>query len=269
MKKGFFTKFSRKGIHFFNIQKQIQLPSSFKINPNQKQGFEHRTYISNGNEIISFWHDINLKNIDNTYKVIVEIPKGERAKMEMAKNEVDNPIRFDYIQKDEQYVLRFFGLDPTFNIGFIPQTWENPLKIDSFGLMGDDDPIDVLEIGKNPLKIGEVIDVYVLGGFCVVDNMEADWKIVAINRDEAEKGFLQNVNKNPQEFELNYIKDLMKWYKIYKKFEGVTTEKEILDEKFYTSKDMEKLITQSHQSYIQLKEKKIIGIDYSKYNFDI
>ena len=95
----YFQKQSLKRFHFINIQKQIQLPSSFKANPNQKQGFEYRLYISNGNEIISFWHDINLKNFDKTYKMVVEFPNFKRAKMKMAKNETI--IQWDLIMSIE------------------------------------------------------------------------------------------------------------------------------------------------------------------------
>jgi inorganic pyrophosphatase len=265
----FFHKFSKKNFHFFNIHKQVQLPSSFKSNPNQKQGFEHRVYISNGNEIISFWHDINLVNLDKTYKIVVEIPKGERAKMEMAKNEVDNPIRFDYITRDEQHVLRFFGVDPTFNIGFFPQTWENPHALVEKEFVGDDDPLDCLEIGKNPLKVGEVVDVYILGAFCVVDNNEADWKIVVINRNEAESEFLDYYLRNYDEFKLKYIYDIMDWYKTYKKHEGSENGKTIYREKFYSKQEAEALIVNSHENYLLLKDKKVEKIDFSKYNFDI
>ena len=267
----FFQKHSYKRFVFINIQKQVQIPSSFKANPNQKQGFEYRLYISDGNEIISFWHDINLKNIDKTYKMVVEIPRNERAKMEMAKNEVDNPMRFDYVNRDGQNMLRYFGTDPIFNTGFFPQTWENP-KVQQFDdYFGDDDPLDVLEIGKNPLKIGEVVDVYVLGSFCVLDNNEADWKVVVINRFEAEKEFLNYTEKYYEEFKLRYVYDIMNWFKIYKTFEGSREEKKIFKEKFLNAKETVNIISNSHKDYVKLKEKKLEGfnIDYSKYNFDI
>lgn len=47
--------------------------------------------------------------------------------------------------------------DYLFNYGCLPQTWEDPAHIsDETGLKGDNDPIDVLEIGTRQLKPGEV-----------------------------------------------------------------------------------------------------------------
>ena len=200
----------------------------------------------------------------------MEIPKNERAKIELAKNEAKNPLRFDYIKTDDHNVLRYFGIDPIFNIGFFPQTLETLNTTADKKFKGIDDPLNAIEIGQNPLKIGEIVDVYVLGSFCVLDKVskEADWKIVVINRYEAEKHFLDYVSKKPEDFEHKYINDIMNWHKIYKTFEG-SNEKMIQNEKLHDIKESLALISNSHHNYLLLKDKKIEGIDYLKYNFDI
>lgn len=72
------------------------------------------------------------------------------------------------------------------NYGALPQTWEAPqydfpgLK----GLKGDEDPVDVVEIGESVHKVGDVVKVKVLGAFCLIDQGEADWKLVTINTDD-------------------------------------------------------------------------------------
>merc|ERR1711928_291669 len=46
---------------------------------------------------------------------------------------------------------------------------------------GDNDPIDVCEIGQRVAKRGDVISVKVLGTIALIDEGETDWKILAID----------------------------------------------------------------------------------------
>lgn len=53
------------------------------------------------------------------------------------------------------------------------QTWENPNEVDSnTGCKGDNDPIDVCEIGRRVAKRGEVLEVKVLGAIALLDEGE-------------------------------------------------------------------------------------------------
>lgn len=45
------------------------------------------------------------------------------------------------------------------------------------GCGGDNDPLDVCEIGLRQIKTGEVRQVKVLGILCLIDDGEADWKV--------------------------------------------------------------------------------------------
>jgi hypothetical protein len=65
---------------------------------------------------ISPWHDVPYKNPDNTYNMIVEIPKWSRRKFEIATGEVFNPIKQDV----KNGVLREYNYgDMLFNYGAI------------------------------------------------------------------------------------------------------------------------------------------------------
>ena len=64
----------------------------------------------------------------------------------------------------------------------LPQTWENPNeKHPALGCFGDDDPIDVVEIGASALEAGSVTPVKPLGVLAMIDDGELDWKVIAIN----------------------------------------------------------------------------------------
>ena len=97
---------------------------------------------------VSPWHDVPLyvegkgENYCNFY---CEIPKETSAKMECATDEKDNPIKQD-IKKGK---LRFYPYNINWNYGMLPQTWEDPKEKNEEcgGIFGDNDPVDVVEIG--------------------------------------------------------------------------------------------------------------------------
>ena len=74
--------------------------------------------------------------------------------------------------------------DLPWNYGALPQTWEAPdLRLFDLKDKGDEDPVDVVELGA-PRNVGDVLKVKVLGAFCLIDQGEADWKVIAINIDD-------------------------------------------------------------------------------------
>ena len=93
---------------------------------------------------ISPWHDIPFEG-EKGYNMLVEIPKMTKAKMEVATKEEQNPIAQD-IKKGK---LRDYHGPIFWNYGCIPQTWEDPnQEHPELKVFGDDDPIDVVEIGS-------------------------------------------------------------------------------------------------------------------------
>src|ERR1700722_9637025 len=53
------------------------------------------------------------------------------------------------------------------------------------GLRGDNDPLDVIEIGSKQARAGEIKQVKVLGALALIDEGETDWKIVVIDVTDA------------------------------------------------------------------------------------
>eukprot|EP00124_Ichthyophonus_hoferi_P002774 Ihof_evm1s205 gene=Ihof_evmTU1s205 len=177
-----------------------------------------RMYFVKGANRISPWHDIPLSSSPGTFNFITEIPRGTMAKMEIATRQSLNPIKQDV--KDGK--LRFLTHGKVlYNYGALPQTWENPFVTnkDVNDLPGDDDPVDVIEIGKETLPMGAVTKVKALGVLGLIDGEECDWKVIAININD------------PMEKELNDIEDvetkmpgvldeIRTWYRVYKIAEG-------------------------------------------------
>merc|ERR1711968_394685 len=127
---------------------------------------------------VSPWHDLPLLHSSSSqlYTMVTEIPMFSTAKMEMSKNVVGNPIMQD--MKDGKPRFYSYGT-PFFNYGFIPQTWEDPAFHS-----GDNDPIDVIEVGETPLPMGSILGVRVLGALKLIDEGETDHKIIVLRSDD-------------------------------------------------------------------------------------
>ncbi|OQR81722.1 inorganic pyrophosphatase [Thraustotheca clavata] len=131
---------------------------------------------------ISPWHDIPLYNADGSVNFVCEIPKWSRKKFEIATGEPFNPIK----QDTKNGKLREYGWgDMMFNYGALPQTWEDPNHItEGTGCGGDNDPLDVIEIGTKKWNVGSIVQVKVLGVLALIDDNETDWKVLCINVED-------------------------------------------------------------------------------------
>eukprot|EP01133_Synstelium_polycarpum_P000424 gene424-503_t len=141
---------------------------------------EYRLYTLENNEVRSPFHDCPLwvgtdKSVVN---MLVEIPRGTNAKMEISTTEFMNPIKQDV----KNGKLRFVHDKYPFNYGALPQTWENPWHIDSrTNAKGDNDPIDVCEIGSALGVSGQFKQCKIIGVWAMIDDGETDWKILCID----------------------------------------------------------------------------------------
>ena len=142
----------------------------------------YRVHFEQDGHPLSPWHDVPLKNTDGSYNFICEIPKFTRKKFEIATGEPLNPIKQDV----KNGVLREYKWgDMLFNYGAFPQTWEDPKVIsEETGCPGDNDPIDVIELGTRQRSTGSITRVKVIGLIAMIDADETDWKILAIALDD-------------------------------------------------------------------------------------
>lgn len=169
-------------------------------------------------KVISPWHDIPLHANDEgtLYNMVVEIPLKSDAKMEISTTTDFNPIMQD-LNDDEtpRFVSHVFPYPGyLWNYGAFPQTWEDPDKgIDGF--KGDNDPLDVLEIGNKPAKMGQVLKVKVLGAIGLIDNNETDWKILVIDNENPMAPEVDNISNIEEKFP-TLLKTTIDWLQIYK-----------------------------------------------------
>jgi len=185
----------------------------------QPNSLEHRIFVEKEGVPVSPWHDIPLyANEQKTlFNMIVEIPRWTNGKLEISKEELLNPIKQDVKKGKLRFVRNCFPHKGyLWNYGAFPQTWEDPNTIHpETKAKGDNDPLDVCEIGELVSYPGQVKKVKVLGIMALLDEEETDWKVIVID------------HKDPLAPKLNDIEDVERhlpgllratneWFRIYK-----------------------------------------------------
>lgn len=172
----------------------------------------YRQFFEEGGKRISPWHDIPLEAGGGAYNMVTEIPKYGLAKMEVDTKGESNPI----MQDTKKGKLRFYHGPIFWNYGCLPQTWENPNeKHPELGCFGDDDPIDVVEIGSSALEAGSVTPVKPLGVLAMIDDGELDWKVIAVATSDPLASKLNDIDDVEKECP-GYVSGIREWFRWYK-----------------------------------------------------
>ncbi|KAK1295983.1 hypothetical protein QJS10_CPB15g01284 [Acorus calamus] len=139
--------------------------------------------------------------------------------MEVATDEPFTPIN----QDTKKGKLRYYPYNINWNYGLLPHTWEDPnhANIEVEGAFGDNDPVDVVEIGENRAKIGQIVKIKPVGAFAMIDEGELDWKIVAISLDDPRAPLVNDVGDVEKHFPDSALKVITEtnesWAKLIKR----------------------------------------------------
>ncbi|KAK4523395.1 hypothetical protein GAYE_PCTG52G1290 [Galdieria yellowstonensis] len=222
----------------------------------QPNSLEYRIFFVHNQKRISPWHDIPLFHNEKEHilNFVNEIPRGQTGKFEIATKEKFNPIRQDV----KNGVLRFYKYGPSLiNYGAFPQTWEDPEVVDrETGLGGDNDPLDVLEVGSEVLKTGGVYQVKPLGALALIDGGETDWKIFAIRVDDKDSSKIRDLEDVERLFPgvLDQVKD---WFRLYKTAEGKGENKYGYGGQYLDREMAVKVIKECHEAWKKLRTEKM------------
>lgn len=144
------------------------------------------------------WHDVSAgSRLPEYVNGIIEIPKGSRAKYEIDKQ--SGLIRLDRVIYASMYYPA--------NYGFIPQ---------SYG--GDQDPLDILVLSQVSLVPLCVVEARVIGVMRMLDNGDADDKIIAAAAGDPSVNHLRDIGELPPYF----MTELRNFFEEYKKLEKRT-----------------------------------------------
>src|SRR5208282_4434022 len=107
---------------------------------------------------------------------VVEVPKGSKTKYELDK--ACGLIRVDRIL--------FSSVQYPANYGFIPRTY-----------CADHDPLDILVLGQDPIVPLAVVRAKPIGLMKMLDQGEADDKIIAVHADDPEYASYRSIGELP------------------------------------------------------------------------
>lgn len=170
-------------------------------------------------------------HVDFSVNMIVEIPDNGIYKLETNLDIPFNPIKHD-IKNGE--LRRVFSSNIA-NYGAIPRTWENPYKKCKYtGKYGDNDPVDIFDIGDIKVEIGDIIQVKILGVYTLIDQGELDWKVVGININDPIANLNVNDIINIKLDKINTVYDFLINYKKSKnnKLNVIEFDGQLLDHQF-------------------------------------
>ncbi|WZH49543.1 inorganic pyrophosphatase [Fusarium acuminatum] len=175
---------------------------------------EHRVYIEKDGQPVSPFHDIPLyaNQEQNILNMVVEIPRWTNAKLEISKEELLNPIKQDIKKGKLRYVRNCFLTRVTCGT----TTWEDPNTVHpETKAKGDNDPLDVCEIGELVGYVGQVKQVKVLGVMALLDEEETDWKVIVIDVNDPLASKLNDVEDVERHLP-GLLRATNEWFRIYK-----------------------------------------------------
>jgi inorganic pyrophosphatase len=141
------------------------------------------------------WHHVSPGDqIPEFVHAIIEIPKGTRAKYELDKD--SGLLKLDRVLYSSVYYPA--------NYGFIPQSY-----------CEDKDPLDILVISQIDVVPLCIVPAKVIGVMRMLDNGEADDKIIAVAAGDPSVSHIKDIGELPQHF----ISELRHFFEEYKTLE--------------------------------------------------
>lgn len=165
------------------------------------------------------WHSVKIgADVPEIVNSIIEIPKGSRAKYELDKE--SGLLKLDRVLYSSVYYPA--------NYGFIPQTF-----------CDDNDPLDILILSQIDFVPLCIVSAKVIGVMQMVDNGEADDKIIAVAANDMSVNHINDISELPPHF----IAEMRHFFEEYKKLEKKTVIVEEFQNKLVAKKIIEDSIT--------------------------
>jgi inorganic pyrophosphatase len=191
------------------------------------------------------WHGVPLgieqPNIVNAF---IEVTPSDTVKYELDK--LTGILRIDRPQL-------FSNICPTL-YGMLPQTLCGErvaeycrIKFARKEIIGDKDPLDICVLTEKLVAHGNILlEAIPIGGLKLIDNNEADDKIIAVLKGDALYGEWNDINQCPHKI----MERLEHYFLTYKMSPaGQSNKCEIID--VYGKEEALKIIGQAHEDYIE------------------
>src|SRR4051812_24089006 len=147
------------------------------------------------------WHDIPLPPDDrlDVFPVVIEVPRGHKNKYELDKE--TGLLRVDRVL--------YSAVHYPANYGFVPRTYAE-----------DDDPLDVLVLGQEPVVPLAILQARAIGGFRMRDEHGVDTKIIAVHVNDPAVSDYQDIADLPK----HQMNEMIRFFEDYKVLEGKNVE---------------------------------------------
>lgn len=167
------------------------------------------------------WHHVSLgDDAPEVVNGIVEIPKGNRAKYELDKD--SGMLKLDRVLYSSVYYPA--------NYGFIPKTY------------GDDhDPLDILVLSQIEVVPMCLVSSKIIGVMRMIDNGEADDKIIAVAAGDPSVNHYNNISELPDYL----LSEMRSFFEDYKKLEN----KEVKVEEFQNRDIAKEILNKAIEDY--------------------
>lgn len=168
------------------------------------------------------WHGIPIgAQAPDVISAFIEITPGDTVKYE-----IDKPTGYLKIDRPQ----KFSNIVPAL-YGFVPQSYckDNVAafcmeKTGRTGIKGDDDPLDICVLTERHIPHGDIIvRATPIGGFRLIDNNEADDKIIAVLFQDDVYGTVTEINALPD----GIVNRLKHYFLTYKQLPGEAHQCEI------------------------------------------
>lgn len=167
------------------------------------------------------WHGVEIgRNMPDIVTAVIEVPKGSKTKYELDK--LSGLLKVDRILYSAVYYPA--------NYGFIPKTY-----------CDDNDPLDILVLGQEAIVPLSVLRAKPIGVMKMIDQGEADDKIIAVHIDDPEYAQYNSIDELPQ----HILKTLQRFFEDYKVLEN----KEVKIEAFLGPDEAKNAIKKAREFY--------------------